>query len=950
MSGEWKPRSAKGEPYRSRKVLHEANTSIEYGEKTWTTAQTVRDLMQNHLDAETDRYYQQVAAAIFDEKTLKEYFALDKKSPEYKKAEEFLHAAFMFAKHVEDMTSDARAYSEIHLQKLSAGLAVNESVKKGASFAPSLLLEAVRGVSEERPLVSYEVYDAKTGASVGWIPHDAFSTEALYRTKGKEGFRYQITGMKIADHGSGFDSQLSALYLSSKIGKKHLRGKFGEGTKMSELHLLRGGASMKMRSAYTARNGDEIVRSRVWQARPQVKEGRLVSSGVEVEREGVQETGSSVSISLRGAKDAFKKEVLENIDPRIGGLEKNIADFRAQGFSYPMPTSEKHLVGIDVTGDGDVQYVQGLRVELAMESFGYAKPWFSYNFLDSSIIGGRDRNEIKAEIKERIRAFWHHIDDPALLQTLVRTAVHDKKRNTDIGSSEELRALKEILSASGDSRETFALKAQKIVDEALVRELHLKEGVHTLVVPASYQDNRNLADVMSYAESRGHAITVTAASLGSYELEGFGKRVQPKYTIVDIADIRKEMNGERKAGEEQRVEGEKEKAIREVFLAAEASVNALMQKAGMRPKTFEFAFDLENAHAQKRHRSGPLWGDISPILMLWDGRVRINPDGVSDPRHSDPRALQRQIEIYLLSAYAGLGYDGLKREDTLKRSQQFLDTLITQFIPEDAPVLRAIPKNLDYEKDISVLLRLLDSLQKDVGKEREEKKQLYEMYRKALDVRLTLEEAKKLPESLPGSGSYTIGDLIKRRVFVQNGTVSYYSQTERVWETIHLDSKKPVTDWNGLPVYALKDGRYFVHAPMQKGAVLARGEGKKREYTFSDGENFLHIGAYDVDFGTYKTRYMPDEVVAHPGGFTVLRMDRSSQGNGVSPEAHIKNQLAEYTYYPTGTARREGKITQGISTTAIPIEYGQDEWDNTQFAYFRISSKTTLMRLKMDAA
>ena len=314
--------------------------------------------------------------------------------------------------------------------------------------------------------------------------------------------------------------------------------------------------------------------------------------------------------------------------------------------------------------------------------------------------------------------------------------------------------------------------------------------------------------------------------------------------------------------------------------------------------------------------------------MLWDGRVRINPDEVSDPRRSDPRALQRQIEIYLLSAYAGLGYQGPKREDMLKNSQQFLDTLITQFIPEDAPVLRAIPDKLDYEKDVAVLLRLLDSLQKDVGKEREEKKQLYEMYRKALDVRLTLEEAQKLTESLPSSGSYTIRDLIETRVFVQNGTVSYYSQTVRAWETVRIDSLRPVTVWNGLPVRELKDGRYFIPAPMQKGAVLARGEGKKREYTFSDGENFLHIGAHDVDFGKYKTGYVSGEVAAHPGGLTILRMDRSSQDKSISPGEHIKNQLAEYTYYPTGAARREGKITEGVTSTAIPIEYGQDEWDN----------------------
>jgi len=54
-----------------------------------------------------------------------------------------------------------------------------------------------------------------------------------------------------------------------------------------------------------------------------------------------------------------------------------------------MPISEKTLVGIDIPGSGDIQYVQGLRVELANESFGYSKPWFSYDILDSSIYSGK---------------------------------------------------------------------------------------------------------------------------------------------------------------------------------------------------------------------------------------------------------------------------------------------------------------------------------------------------------------------------------------------------------------------------------------------------------------------------------------------------------------------------------------------------------------------------------
>src|SRR3989344_7909040 len=119
--------------------------------------------------------------------------------------------------------------------------------------------------------------------------------------------------MKFIDRGSGYDSQLSALYLSSKQGKKHLRGKFGEGAKMSELHLLRHGAKMKMRSQYEVEDEEGARQNRLWQTKPQIADGRLVSRGVEVEKEGVGDTGSMVNVSFRDAGGGFQRGITPNI-------------------------------------------------------------------------------------------------------------------------------------------------------------------------------------------------------------------------------------------------------------------------------------------------------------------------------------------------------------------------------------------------------------------------------------------------------------------------------------------------------------------------------------------------------------------------------------------------------------------------------------------------------------
>jgi len=945
----WKQRGTKEKSYKARKLSHEASTSIEYGEKTWTTAQTVRDLMQNHLDAETEQYYQQITKTVFDENILEQYFGSKNGGTKRKKAEDFLYAAFTFAKYVEDMTPEARLQSERHLQDLAQELSVKSELQQDNLFSPSLFLEAVRPLSEEQPLVLYEVLDTNTNVSIGWIAYETFRDEPLYQSRNKNNFRYKILGMKIVDHGPGFDSQLSALYLSSKTGRRHLRGKFGEGVKMSELHLLRNGASIKMRSRYSIQGNDAAEKSRVWQIRPQVKEGRLVSRGIEIEQEVGEDTGSMISISLRGAKEAFHKDFIDSVDPRLGGLEENVADFRSHGFSYPMPVTEEHLAGVDTSGGGDTQYVQGLRVELAKESFGYEKPWFSYNFLDSSIIGGRDRNEITGEIKDRIQSFWHHVDSPELLKQLVRTAVHDVNKNSGrLFPNPELSALREIITSQNKSKSLTTDRIQKIVDSLLLHELALEKHVHTFVMTSADQKSRDLRDIISYAKEQGYEIKTTAADLGNWTLENFARRLPDDYKIVTLSDIRNEMRGQHKKENEEEgtTEGEREKAIRKVFLAAEASINEFASATGMKPKNFELEFDMPK-RVNTNRRQDEYWNeeeeyaysgwklhskiDLPPIALDWTGsadyKVRINPYRILGT--SDPIALQRQIEIYLLSGFSHDAATLRDREDVLKGSQQLLDTLITKLIPEDAPILEVLSQQFEYEKDPAVISRLIRVILDKAESKRGKEKIIHETYKKVLSTQLDSKEAQEMHKSLLDGNLYMIKKILESRVFLSGETLTYYNAQKKSWENQQLTEKNQITEWQGLPVYALNDGRYFIPASMQRGAVLAKGEGKKREYTFNEGDNFLYIGLHSVGFGRYEGIYSSD-VATNPDGLILPKTSGEhlrERGSGTEKDS-IQKQLEEYTYYPTGTIKHEGNIEERVSSTAIPIEYGQDEWDN----------------------
>jgi hypothetical protein len=1076
--GKWKKRGSEKEPYRARRISHESNTSIEYGEKTWTTAQTVRDLMQNHLDAETGRYFEQIAETIFDETTIKQYLEEETDGEKRKNVDDFLYSAFMYAKHANDMSSDARHLSEKYLKDASDGLLVKNTVKETDSFSPALFLETAKTLVEERPLVSYEVTELLSGKSLGFIPYETLRDEPMYQYD-----NYHITGMKIVDRGSGFDSQLSSLYITSKTGKRHMRGKYGEGAKMSELHLLRNGATIKMRSAYNIENENGEHRSRVWQTHPKTDEGKLASHGVEIEKEEAEEnTGSMVMIRFDKAKGAFQQELLDNIDPRKGGLEKNIADFGENSFSYPMPVTEAHLAGVNTSGDGETQYVQGLRVELAAESFGYQKPWFSYDFLDSSIIAGRDRNEIKNEIVDRIESFWENTDNPELINQLVYTAVHGTKREKATYTA-ELRALNNILY---EGTKKYPL-VKEIADRALISELDLREHTPTVIVTSSEESSKDNKKAFSYARKEGYEIKKIEANIGAGSLEQFIKRLPGTFEVFSIYDIERNITEEKTKKEHvERAEGEQEIKLREIFENAVVSVNEFAKKTGMAEQKFTLKFDLsdkqeygkskydndddeedwygksddeeddEDWYASNRDENEEEEEDLPPVILCGNNVVKIDPNKLSYPLPEYHKTIQKQIEIYLLGGlhknynikdfeetndkeeseeeeenvedYENLekeltdkikrmeereekesgegwvsgtqsshnrgwrgsadkdwknkqdlgitnspevkksmsdmwkeaydstekenvdgisdlknkyddfgmneeeedfgGYDdyesGEDKESVLKNLQQRLDNLIEENIPEDSSLLATIPDTMEYAKDPAVFSRIIEMMMSAKNSEHEKGKMKYEAYQRALATDLTFSEAQEILKSL-GKDSYPVESILKTRIFSDDGKITYYYPDEKAWRTQSLKDMEATAVWHDMPVYTLRDGRLFIPTPVEKGAVLTKGEGKKRSYIFSEGDKFLDLGEYDVkyeDYGNWR------KISLHPAGIIVEPEKTKNVWKNISPNEQIQEQLSEYSYFPAGETSSEGTITKGVVSTAIPIEYGQDEWDN----------------------
>lgn len=949
---EWKSRGNNEDAYQARLISHEAKTNVEYGEKTWTTAQTVRDLMQNHLDAETARYYKKISSLIFDEEQLEK-----QGDDAMEKISDFLYMSYMFANHAKDMTPEARAISEKHLQKISAELPLKEGIVKDGVFDVALFMEQAKESSMQIPRVSYEITNTETNKPLGWIPYETLRDEPLYQESFLGRKIYRIDGMKIVDRGPGYDSQLSALYISSKTGKKHLRGKFGEGAKMSELHLLRHGAQMKMRSQYSFQS-NEGERKRLWQARAKLVNGKLVSEGVEIEKNEIEETGSTTIISLQKANKDFRQKMLENIDPRYDGLSRNILEFNSEEFAYPMPITEKNLAGINMISKSDVQYVQGLRVELATESFGYGNPWYSYNILDSSIIGGRDRNEIKDDIISRIRSFWENNDNPELIKRLVRDVIGDESKGGKRGAP-ELIYFESILSRDvknkEDEKNIIAERIQKIIDETMIAELVLEENVPTLILSGKDYDDkeRGWGKYINYAEECGrYRIEIIAGDVSSYSISEFAKRIPGNYKVVSLKEIRSEFSSkEMDRPKNEFVEGGKERAIRQVFSSAVQSLNSVITVSGIPLQNFSMSF---NSNENGEDEYGDIYMTERKAMRIKGNNLIIDPYEIIDPGegYDEQALLQRQIELCLLSAYGDKtamdkqdnyddyndDFDDDNQNDSrdayfdeefsvsdveyLKKSQYFIDSLITRLIPEDSPLLRSIPSSFNYTKNTEVVIRLLEALSDNIETRTNKKKLAYELYRKTLSSNLSFAEARHILQDNAYFDQNRAKRVLMDRVFVSDNSLHFYNKGINDWQELKLSKENKIFEWKGNAVYELTDGRFFVAATMAEGAVLSRGEGKKKEYIINDGNNFLKIGEYEVKFDDYSNN--PRKIAVNPGGIVLFRNEYNK-----TTFDYIQEQLEAYQYFPKGSAEKgNNEIIEGVFATAIPIEYGKDEWDN----------------------
>lgn len=330
------------------RLTQETGINPNYGERTWRPTQSVVDLVQNHLDANTTIYERAVLKLV----TSEPYNPKDPKQQE-------LVAALSGLKYAKDDEEKKRKYSEIQNLKADVG-----------EFGS--LSSQLEGVNFEIPRVTLRVTDGVHSKTVGY--EEAKDLQESW----------QIIGMRVQDKGAGFDSKLLGMMgASTKRESSGKRGGLGEGLKMSANHLRRAGATVRVYS----RNEDEM-----WVGKPVLHGRQVVFEGWSKAEGQPSQTysGTEVDFSSPDMDPDVKRLMLGVIDPRRGeGLGKYILEYKDHNLVGAVQ-SNTELSGAGVAS-GRI-YVKGLLVEERADLL------FSYNLGQKWAIAGRDRKTVVSKL------------------------------------------------------------------------------------------------------------------------------------------------------------------------------------------------------------------------------------------------------------------------------------------------------------------------------------------------------------------------------------------------------------------------------------------------------------------------------------------------------------------------------------------------------------------------
>ncbi len=916
------------------KRLHaDTKTHIEYGEKTWTTAQSVRDILQNHLDAETQRFFDKLLSSVVDTDKLSEGPTIT--GPNF---DDFTYFLYCYKKGLISFSEDAEKQMVDLLNQYSNTIPLRkELLNKDGKLKLDAIRKAVISITETPPKIEYKIKDSKAvnGENfVKWVAYDKLQhpqySEKIEGSKAKTTeFRYQIVGMKIEDEGSGFDTKLSAFYKSTKRGQRHLRGKFGEGAKMSATHLMRHGASVKMRSRFKI-NSQEPTHERIWQHRAYVgEENTIEQKGIQVDLPPNTESdlGSYTLITIHNADPIFQQDFRANVDPRIKGkgLQKNCLEYSSARYYYPMSILRygEKPVGVSLDVSPENQYVQGLRVGSEVNSQNEFTSLFSYNFLDSSVLQGRDRSELKKSIASQINNFWIHADSQFLITELINRIATNKFSES---TAPEASVLDKILSRGHDPlavNDTQARRTTEIALRVFPAIVNAKPGFKNLIVKeADIFRNR---DFIENLQLRGFNVITLGADIGDESIAKLNKTHEGNYQFYSLTTANAELQSQHN---EMSQDDERVRRSLEIYNSAVAELKLLAEKSGLKLDDFNFENTPHLREVIDPTKEPPFSLSFNDETRKFKLVIRPELLSFAVQKTGGGEYWKRRMQVLLLATFQR--YDNFLDQNSLYiASQDTAQEILNKTLHKGQPDVDVLPQSFNYEPQVIDpigAIKRFNSEQTNI----QESLVGWDIYRTISKFQLDLAGMEKVSvnfDQIPEPYRQRVKDIMMQRIVVENGEIAYFDYPEDGKGDLmlfkkSLDSLVPLSHIDGKPVYQLGD-KLFYYFDFPKGSVI-----KLEKADQYNNHTYVMYGGELLDFSEYSFgpyQFNPNPTTIERGGIVIKNPKYSD--NLQTLETELK---AITITSPERRSTNAMRFLEGIVETPFSSEYGIDEWDKPE--------------------
>lgn len=895
-------------------IDHSAHSRLEHGEKTWTTGQLARDILQNHLDAQSEQFFVQILARVLIEPMQTETPGVD----------ELGEALWRFKKYFEPtdpvgasawLGRECRRIFTVHAPALPQLLRPEFRERAGIANIPAIIQE-IQPLQEELPRISFQVVDTQREYPRQWVSYTDIQQPPYIQRE-----RFPIVGWSIEDAGDGFDAKLQSLYQPTKRAKPYLRGRFGEGMKMSHLHALRHNTVIKTRSSYIAPDGMHHL----WQSHPFGAPDRTLHvRGVEVTRPHapIDRTGSLTILTFEESDLAFQEELRAEIDPRVNGLSENCLELSERAYRfYPAEPA----VGVSLETTPDHQYVQGLRLPEPVSAS--ATVLYSYNFLDAKILAGRDRKNVGRLAEEELRRFWTQAATPELLQDCVRR-VCGIQSSGRIVEEEALSHILRPFSPDEEKKKDAArrcieacqavLGLQQNTDYLLVTDMtpadvrRMATATHVGLIEVQHLPDFDLLHALNYQLKTDHIVLYDQPTF----LEEAGGRHQEQPTL----DTSEQMFQEE---------------VRHVFTATCLGVEAIIRSLGLNPASVRInrnpRFQVVGASDSRPH-----------ISLMWDKRIKqftfvcsIPEGGVgSEEAHVEYiMQLRRLIELYLIACIDRQSPLSHQRE-ILEKAQSTIDRWHTRSLQGLHPDLARLPTDFAYtrtKRDIAAEVNPLKA--REVARPQDQAS--WEMLRAMRAARHDPDRlARLLPQIQETADPYRrlIEDEARLRIHLTAEELIYVGPDfqlaqHRLTELEGADQVPRMVGHlsDGRPVIQYRRGGYGFPIDIPNGSVITyTKKDKVGRWVYYQQElyTFSSSGSREPVLRPYYPR-VHDPFAVNP---TSITWDSSDTDALLEQAEHLAGRF--HVQPPDSDRPVQLEMLAGVLESPVTKDFGQEAWDN----------------------